>query len=173
MPVSVMWNFKVFSSPTKCYSFSAIFMTMFLALRGMTDVPVQSFKTGGALWFNDLTISDPFFLLPLLTTSSLLVNLWIGGEGQSLDTMPPPLRKVIFALPIISFPFMCYFPSALNVYWLTSNLFTITQARIISIPKVRDSVGIPELMVRPKDENSMDFMKRVEELAKERNKKEW
>ena len=143
---------------------------MFFALRGMTNLPVESLKTGGTAWFYDLCAADPFFLLPLLTTSSLLLNLWIGGDGLDLNALPPFMRKLIFVLPIISFPVMCSFPSALNVYWLCSNLFTITQARIISIPTIRGSLGIPALMKKPK-EDSTDKMKRVEELVKDKSKK--
>jgi len=145
---------------------ASIFTTMFFALRGMTG-PVESLKTGGTAWFYDLSAADPFFLLPLLTTSSLLVNLWIGGDGLDLNSLPPFMRKLIFVLPIISFPVMCSFPSALNVYWLFSNLFTITQARIISIPKIRESFGIPALIKKPKEETNV--MKRIEELVKEVN----
>jgi len=148
---------------------ASIFTTMFFALRGMTEMPVESLKTGGAFWFNDLTSSDPYFLLPVLTTSSLLLHLWIGGEGQSLDSLPPFMRKLIFALPIISFPVMCSFPSALNLYWLSSNIFTITQARLLSIPKIRESVGIPALKPHNNSnskEDSMDFLKRIKEIEK-------
>ena len=84
---------------------------MFFALNGMANLPVESLKTGGIAWFSDLTMSDPYFLLPVLTTSSLLLNIKMGGDGASIDTLPPFLRKMIFALPIISLPVMCAFPS--------------------------------------------------------------
>ena len=41
----------------------------------MTNCPVQSMTNGGALWFEDLTISDPFCLLPVLTGASLFYQV--------------------------------------------------------------------------------------------------
>lgn len=40
---------------------------MFRVINGMAALPVPSFETGGLLWFTDLTIPDPYFLLPILT----------------------------------------------------------------------------------------------------------
>jgi YidC/Oxa1 family membrane protein insertase len=39
----------------------------FRCLRGMTNLPVPGLNSDGWLWFTDLTISDPFYLLPLTT----------------------------------------------------------------------------------------------------------
>jgi YidC/Oxa1 family membrane protein insertase len=38
-------------------------------------------KTGGILWFTDLTIPDPYFLLPILTAASLWAALELGVES--------------------------------------------------------------------------------------------
>jgi hypothetical protein len=42
-------------------------------------------KYGGVLWFTDLTVPDPFYLLPILTASTLLtiveVGVRVGGGG--------------------------------------------------------------------------------------------
>jgi len=37
-------------------------------LRGMSDLPVPGLETGGLLWFQNLAIPDPLFLLPLATS---------------------------------------------------------------------------------------------------------
>lgn len=36
---------------------------------------VPSFKTGGALWFTDLTSADSFYILPVLTAVSFLLTV--------------------------------------------------------------------------------------------------
>ena len=41
---------------------------MFRLMRGMATLPVPGFDTGGLLWMSDLTIPDPYFVLPLFTT---------------------------------------------------------------------------------------------------------
>jgi YidC/Oxa1 family membrane protein insertase len=37
----------------------------FRLLRGMADLPVPSLVQGGLFWFQDLSVPDPFFLLPI------------------------------------------------------------------------------------------------------------
>ena len=44
----------------------------------MANLPVESMKTGGLLWFPDLTIADPFFLLPILCSGSMLLTIEVG-----------------------------------------------------------------------------------------------
>ena len=37
----------------------------------MTNLPVESMKTGGLSWWSDLTVSDPYYALPVLTCAML------------------------------------------------------------------------------------------------------
>lgn len=48
-----------------------IFLSVFGGLRGMANLPVESWKTGGALWFPDLTVPDPLFIIPALSAASI------------------------------------------------------------------------------------------------------
>lgn len=48
-----------------------IFLSMFLGLKKMTALPVESMQTGGMLWFQDLTVADPYYLLPVIITGTL------------------------------------------------------------------------------------------------------
>ena len=52
-----------------------IFFSVFFGLRKMAYLPVESLRTGGILWFTDLTVPDPFYALPLMTMASLLATL--------------------------------------------------------------------------------------------------
>ena len=53
-----------------------IFLTVFLTLRKMANYPVESLKTGGFSWISDLSIPDPFFVLPFCTS----LVLWLTME---------------------------------------------------------------------------------------------
>ena len=44
----------------------------------MATLPVESMKTGGLFWFPDLTIADPYFLLPILCSASMLLTIEVG-----------------------------------------------------------------------------------------------
>lgn len=70
---------------TYAYSMSIVcqapvFMSFFFALKGMANAPVESMKMGGLFWFTDLTVGDPFYLLPLLTS----VTVWATIEVTDL-----------------------------------------------------------------------------------------
>ena len=48
-----------------------MFISVFSGIRAMTSLPVQSMTTGGALWFTDLTVADPYFILPAICAVSI------------------------------------------------------------------------------------------------------
>ena len=52
-----------------------LFVSFFFAIRRMAFLPVESFKTGGYLWFQDLTLYDPFFVLPIICSFSMLASI--------------------------------------------------------------------------------------------------
>ena len=93
-----------------------IFASMFFALKGMATAPVESMKSQGILWFVDLTAQDPLFLLPVITSLSVFLHLKTGADGVSADQMPKPIRNFMLALPFISCPFMCFFPTVSCVH---------------------------------------------------------
>ena len=48
------------------------FMSMFFALRKMPEIYPASMANGGILWFPDLSVSDPYLILPFVSASSFL-----------------------------------------------------------------------------------------------------
>lgn len=55
-----------------------IFLSVFVGVRQMANLPVESMKEGGILWFTDLTVPDPFWLLPLLTSATFLATIEVS-----------------------------------------------------------------------------------------------
>jgi len=128
------------------------FMSMFFAIRGMANAPVPSMTTGGLGWFSDLTVADPIFLLPVLTSTTLAVCIHLNAEGTDMSQMPPFMRTFFRVMPWLTLPVMIQFPAALNFYWLTNNAITLCQARLLSQKSVRQRLGIGEL-IKWKDED--------------------
>ena len=54
------------------------FVSYFMAIRGMAYAPVTSMMAGGALWFPDLTMPDPSFILPIMSCAGFLISLEVG-----------------------------------------------------------------------------------------------
>ena len=55
-----------------------IFISTFLAIKRMCNLPVESMTTGGAFWFHDLTIADPTYILPTLSAVSILLIVYVS-----------------------------------------------------------------------------------------------
>ncbi|KAG2256265.1 hypothetical protein Bca4012_093349 [Brassica carinata] len=75
-------------------------------IRNMAE-KVPSFKTGGTLWFTDLTTADTTYILPLLTAITFIImvesNMQEGMEGNPVaGTMKKFSRIIAFlSLPIL------------------------------------------------------------------------
>lgn len=55
-----------------------VFLSVFVGIRQMANLPVQSMTTGGAAWFTDLTIPDPYYALPLITMATFFITIEVG-----------------------------------------------------------------------------------------------
>ena len=51
---------------------------MFRLMRGMAAIPVPSFEHGGLAWFADLTVHDPFYILPIANVALGLLMLRVS-----------------------------------------------------------------------------------------------
>ncbi|MEJ2754909.1 MAG: membrane protein insertase YidC [Gammaproteobacteria bacterium] len=78
-------------------------------------------------WIQDLSVMDPYFVLPLLMGVSMFVQ-------TSLNPAPPdPTQaKVMKLMPIVFTVFFLFFPAGLVLYWLTNNVLSIIQQWIIT-----------------------------------------
>lgn len=100
-----------------------IFIALYWTLMESTELRQSSF----ILWITDLSVKDPFFVLPILYG----VSMFMLQKMSPTPITDPVQRKVFMAMPFI-FTFMfCTFPAGLTLYWLVSNCFTIFQQVII------------------------------------------
>ncbi|XP_030043801.1 mitochondrial inner membrane protein OXA1L isoform X2 [Microcaecilia unicolor] len=121
-----------------------IFISFFVALRKMAYLPVPSMQSGGLWWFTDLTVADPYFILPLTVTCTMWAILELGAES-GVDNPNLRVMKTVFRImPLAILPFTINFPTAIFTYWMTSNLFSLAQVGFLRIPAVRRKLKIPE-----------------------------
>ncbi|WP_445775911.1 membrane protein insertase YidC [Shewanella sp.] len=80
------------------------------------------------LWIDDLSVQDPYYVLPLL----MGVSMWLMQKMQPMaPTMDPMQVKMMQWMPVIFTVFFLWFPAGLVLYWLVGNLVAITQQKII------------------------------------------
>ncbi len=86
----------------------------------------ESFHEGGIMWFQNLSAPDPFYLLPVISALTMLAATEITAKN-----IDPQQRWLMRLLPIGITVFLFNFPAGLFVYWITSNLVTLTQNYLI------------------------------------------
>lgn len=105
-----------------------IFLSYFIGIRRMVNTPVESLQTGGIGWFTDLTLADPYYLLPLITSGTLALTIHLGTDGVRVPGQDQPMLMLFMkAIPIVIFPFIMNFPAAMVVYWASSNFCSLIQ----------------------------------------------
>ena len=78
-------------------------------------------------WIHDLSVYDPYFVLPLLMGATMFAQ-------QKLNPAPPdPMQaRIMMALPFVFTFLFLFFPSGLVLYWFVNNLLSIGQQWIIT-----------------------------------------
>ena len=102
-------------------------MPVFIALYWVLMESVELRHAPFALWIRDLSVMDPYFVLPLLMGASM----W---AMQKLNPPPPdPMQaKIMEWLPIVFTFFFLWFPAGLVLYWLVNNLLSMAQQYVIT-----------------------------------------
>ena len=100
-----------------------VFIALYWALLESVDLRQAPF----IFWIKDLSVMDPYFVLPVLMGISMVIQ-------QRLNPPPPdPIQaKIMMALPFIFTVFFAFFPSGLVLYWVVNNVLSITQQYIIT-----------------------------------------
>lgn len=102
-------------------------MPVFIALYWVLMESVELRHAPFALWINDLSVMDPYFVLPLIMGASM----WFQ---QKLNPPPPdPMQaKIMQWMPIVFTFFFLFFPAGLVLYWVANNLLSIAQQWFIT-----------------------------------------
>ena len=73
-------------------------------------------------WITDLSVKDPFFVLPLIMGATMLIQTKLN------PTPPDPMQaKVMMIMPIVFTGMFLFFPSGLVLYWVVNNVLSIAQ----------------------------------------------
>jgi YidC/Oxa1 family membrane protein insertase len=95
---------------------------VFIALYWVLLESVEMRQAPFALWLNNLSAPDPYFVLPLLMGVSMFIQ-------QKLNPAPvdPMQAKIMMSLPFVFTVFFAFFPSGLVLYWTVNNVLSIAQ----------------------------------------------
>jgi YidC/Oxa1 family membrane protein insertase len=104
-------------------------MPVFIALYWVLMESVELRHAPFMLWIDDLSVMDPYYVLPLLMGASM----YLMQKMQPMSpTMDPMQQKMMQMMPVFMTVFFVFFPAGLVLYWLMNNLISIAQQLYIT-----------------------------------------
>lgn len=96
-------------------------MPVFLALYYVLQAAVEV-RGAPWLWIKDLSLADPFYVLPALMVITMLIQTRLNPKPAD-----PMQAKMMLWMPLIFGVTFFWFPAGLVLYWVISNIFSIGQ----------------------------------------------
>ncbi len=95
-------------------------MPIFIALYQTLITSIEFRQASFILWITDLSMKDPYYVLPISMGVMMLV--------QSLITTIDPRQKfMVIIMPIFMVYIFLNFPSGLQLYWFSYNILTLVE----------------------------------------------
>ena len=95
---------------------------VFIALYWVLLAAIELRHAPFILWIHDLSALDPYFVLPILMTVTMVL------QTRMNPTPPDPVQaKVMQFMPFVFSIFFFFFPAGLVLYWLVNNILSILQ----------------------------------------------
>ena len=100
---------------------------VFISLYWVLIETVEIRQADFALWIQDLSARDPYFILPIIMGITMKIQ-------QSLNPAPidPLQAKIMKMFPIVFTVFFLFFPAGLVLYWVCNNTLSIIQQWFIT-----------------------------------------
>jgi len=100
---------------------------VFMALYWVLSETVEFRQAPFMLWIQDLSIQDPFYILPLIMGITMKIQ-----QGLNPAPIDPIQAKVMKMFPIVFTIFFLFFPAGLVLYWVINNTLSIIQQTYIT-----------------------------------------
>lgn len=102
-------------------------MPVFLALYWALMESVELRHSPFFFWIEDLSVKDPFFVLPLIMGATMFFQQKLNPAPQD-----PMQAKIMQMMPIFFTLLFMMFPAGLVLYWVTNNVLSIAQQYVIT-----------------------------------------
>jgi YidC/Oxa1 family membrane protein insertase len=87
------------------------------------------FRGVSFLWLPDISLKDPFYIVPILMGLSMFVLSWIGIRNAPPN---PQAKLMAYFFPVMMTVFFLNFASGLNLYYAVQNLAALPQQWLIA-----------------------------------------
>ena len=98
-------------------------MPILFAFYSMLAYSIELRGAPFGFWIKDLSVYDPFYVAPVLTGITMLVQQKMTPQAGT----DPVQQKMFMLMPVIFTVMFLWAPSGLNIYWLVNNVLAIAQ----------------------------------------------
>ncbi|MDB4042235.1 membrane protein insertase YidC [Methylophilaceae bacterium] len=100
-----------------------VFIALYWVLLGSVELRHAPFFG----WISDLSVSDPYYILPILMAASMFLQTKLNPKPTD-----PMQAKLMMWMPIVFSIFFFFFPAGLVLYWLVNNILSIAQQAYVN-----------------------------------------
>lgn len=109
-------------------------LPVFFALYQVLGVSIDLYQQPFVLWIHDLSIKDPYYVLPVLMGITMFLQ-----QKLTPTTMDPTQAKVMMFMPLFFSFLMASLPSGLTLYIFVSGVFGIFQQLYFMKDKTKEA----------------------------------
>lgn len=121
-----------------------VFISMINRLSYNYDIKPE-IMTDGFLWFTDLSSPDPYGVLPVAGGLITLLNV-MSTSTTNVSPMMRRMKRYMYFLPMLTIPIWMTFPSAFNMYWMTSSSIQLIILNLFRNDNFKKMMGIPKYL---------------------------
>jgi len=129
-----------------------LWVTISLALRnisgfvpasGIVYAPSAGVTTEGLFWCTNLSIADPYYILPAILLVSNFANIAVASlTSTTTSRIMTNVRLFTKGFVLLGCAISAHMPAAISLYWASSGVYALMQTIVLKMPKVRRLVGI-------------------------------
>jgi YidC/Oxa1 family membrane protein insertase len=97
-------------------------MPVLLAFYSLLSMSIELRGAPFILWIRDLSVADPYYVIPLLMGVSMFWQMRITPSSAD-----PTQQRIMMIMPFMFTAMMSFSPSGVVLYWFVSNLWAIGQ----------------------------------------------
>jgi YidC/Oxa1 family membrane protein insertase len=96
------------------------------------------FRGVSFLWLPDISLRDPFYIIPIVMGASMFVLSWIGMRAAPPN---PQAKMMSYMMPAMFTVMFLNFASGLNLYYAVQNIAALPQQWILTRERAKAGVG--------------------------------
>lgn len=151
---------------------------LFFGIKKICELPVEQLKNSGLDILPDLTVADPYFVLPIIATLAINLQISAGVKEMNLAERPEMghFMNLLRVLSVVGIYFLGNLPSGVLVSLITGVSATALQSLALRYQPLRQSLKIPVVPPQyqghlPSFKESINFVKKmVKEKQAEANR---